>query len=106
MNTRTTCSVIDLTPLGGRVYVGRPNGEAARRHFKIELLEESGSFPIEVIFPDSARTITSSFFLGMFGNSVRVAGTQEAFLNRFKFKANSRIENEIKVAIQEALSSR
>jgi hypothetical protein len=97
--------MVDLTPLGGRVYVGRPNGSKARAHFKLESHEDNGDYPIKILFPENAQTITSSFFLGMFGSSVRKAGSKEEFLKRFEFLASMRIKNEIDDGINDALIS-
>ncbi|AMG03197.1 MULTISPECIES: hypothetical protein [Vibrio] len=96
---------IDLRSISGRVYVGRPRGKSARNYFKIEEYEREGAFPVTVIFPSNARTLASSFFLGMFGESVRKAGSREEFLKRFKFEASKQILNEIEVGISEALSA-
>ena len=96
-------TVLDLTKLGGRVYVGRPNGRMARDYFKVENIEKENQFPVSVIFPDDARTLTSSFFLGMFGKSVRTAGTRDEFYSRYKFNANKQILEEIELGITEAL---
>ncbi len=95
--------VFDLTKLGGRVYVGRPNGKLARKHFKVEMHEKSNHFPISVKFPNDARTLTSSFFLGMFGASVRAAGSREEFFCRYNFDATDQIIEEVELGITEAL---
>lgn len=100
-----TCKRIDFNIVAGRVYVGRQNGQAARTYFKVAEYDKDIDCSIEVIFPDNARTLASSFFLGMFGDSVREAGCKEAFLKRFKFKANEQIMKEIEVGISEALSA-
>ncbi|OCH59068.1 MULTISPECIES: hypothetical protein [Vibrio] len=96
---------VDLCSIAGRVYVGRPRGKSARNYFKIEEYEREKSFPITVIFPSNAKTLASSFFLGMFGESVRQAGSREEFLKRFKFEASKQILSEIDVGISEALSA-
>ncbi|WP_425666283.1 hypothetical protein ACPUEJ_01475 [Vibrio tubiashii] len=96
---------IDLSNIAGRVYVGRPNGIAARKHFRLDELESENRYPITITFPDNAKTLASSFFLGMLGESVRAAGSREAFLHRYKFNANSQIRKEIEVGITEALTA-
>ena len=98
--------VIDLTTLGGRVYVGRPNGKQARKYFNLDNIETDNTYPVEILFPEDARTLTSSFFLGMFGDSVRKAGSKDAFLTRFNFKANERILKEVYKGIADALIAR
>lgn len=94
---------LDLKPIGGRVYIGRKNGELARKHFKIDEIDRENSFPVKVIFPADAKTLTSSFFLGMFGLSVRTAGSKEKFLARYVFDTPAQIELEILESINEAL---
>ena len=96
---------IDLSIMAGRVYVGRKNGHTARKYFELDLHEQSNSYPIEVIFPSNAKTLASSFFLGMFGQSVRNAGNKNLFFERYKFTANQQIMKEIEVGISEALSA-
>lgn len=96
---------IDLAVMAGRVYVGRPNGIAARAHFRLHELESEEKFPITISFPSNAKTLASSFFLGMFGESVRAAGSREKFLTRYKFNANKQILREIEVGITEALTA-
>lgn len=97
--------VIDFHKFGGRVYVGRPGGEEARRIFKIAEYDNEPNIQIDVIFPENARTLTSSFFLGMFGDSVLKAGSRDRFLARFIFKANKQITAEIEAGISEALTA-
>ena len=96
---------IDLAVMAGRVYVGRPNGIAARAHFRLDKLESEDSYPITISFPENAKTLASSFFLGMLGESVRAAGSREKFLIRYKFNANKQIMREIEVGITEALTA-
>jgi len=97
--------MINLNKLGGRVYVGRPNGELARKFFHVEEFENGDQFPITVEFPKDAKTLTSSFFLGLFGDSVRKAGSRKGFLETFAFTANEDIMEEIDEGIIEALSA-
>lgn len=96
-------TVIDLSQLGGRVYVGRQNGNLARKHFRIDELENENNYPITVIFPGDAKTMTSSFFLGMFGKSVLKSKSMNNFLGKFKFQTNNEILQEINDSINEAL---
>ncbi|WP_345875370.1 hypothetical protein [Shewanella algae] len=98
--------VINFNKLAGKVYIGRPDGALARKYFKLDEVDREHSYPVKVIFPADAKTITSSFFLGMFGKSVLSAGTKEQFMKNFVFDANPRILNEVEIGIFEALSSR
>jgi hypothetical protein len=97
--------VIDFDRVGGRVYIGRPNGEMAREHFDVHQYDVDSDAVVEVRIPDNARTMSSSFFLGMFGESVTLAGSKDRFEQRFVFKASEHINNQINDAINRALVS-
>jgi len=70
----------------GPVYTGRDRGEALRKNLNIEQLDASAE-PIHVLIPSSTYTVSSSFFLGMFGPSVRKCGSIEKFNAKFHFSA-------------------
>ncbi|KAF7777023.1 hypothetical protein PMAN_a2229 [Pseudoalteromonas marina] len=95
-------SVINFNELPGRIYAGRPNGRQARNLFKLETLDKDGE-SVEVRFPTNAKSISSSFFLGMFGDSIRYAGTREKFYSLYRFNANEQIKKQIDKAIERAL---
>ncbi|WP_218353135.1 hypothetical protein [Alteromonas lipotrueiana] len=97
---------IDFTRIGVRAYVGRPNGEKARVHFNIEDFDlVKSECSVDVIFPDTTRTISSSFFLGMFGKSILNAGDKAEFYKRYNFKAKEHILNQIDKSVDRALAS-
>lgn len=102
---RADKAVIDFENVGGRVYIGRPNGEKAREHFEIHQYDMDSGTTVEVRIPDNARTMSSSFFLGMFGESITIAGSKDKFTQRFYFKASEHIKNQIDDAINRALVS-
>nr|WP_229650413.1 hypothetical protein [Vibrio splendidus]MCC4883073.1 hypothetical protein [Vibrio splendidus] len=95
---------IDLSISCGRVYAGFYNGLAARTHFQLNRLEHEGHSPIVIRFPDDARTMASSFFTGMFGDSVKACGSKEEFLSLYSFIANRQILSEVGIGIDEALA--
>jgi hypothetical protein len=97
--------IVDFTSIGVRAYVGRPNGEKAREYFHIDEFDKSSGEFIEVKFPDTTKTISSSFFLGMFGKSIISSGGKEAFNKRFKFFAKEHIINQIDKSVDRALVS-
>lgn len=70
----------------GPVYTGRDRGEALRENLKIEQLDSSAD-RVQVVIPSSTYTVSSSFFLGMFGPSVRKCGSIEKFNAKFHFSA-------------------
>jgi hypothetical protein len=81
---------IDLANFGGPVYTGRPRGVAARKKLKLDGVPKAGEV-VEVTIPDSTYTMTSSYFLGLFGPSVRLCGSKGAFLTMFNFSGPDRV---------------
>ncbi len=94
--------IIDFSSLSGRAYAGRPNGEAARDYFKINELCKSDGV-VSVIFPENTRTLTSSYFLGCFGDCIMLAGSKEKFEKVFALKYPSKLEKVINKGIKSAL---
>lgn len=96
---------IDFGKLAGRVYIGRSNGTQARRHFKVANIDNDENCVVTINFPENAKTISSSFFLAMFGESIEKAGSKESFEKRFKFNAKDHIKSQINQAIDRAIVS-
>lgn len=97
--------VINFKDLGGPVYIGRARGEIVREKLKLDKYD-SGDICVEVIIPDETYAINSSFFLGMFGNSIRKAGTREAFLAKYIFRCNDIFQDVIESCIARALQEK
>lgn len=95
--------VIDFANLGGPVYIGREKGEAARKKLHLEILDSDKEMSAIVTIPATTYSINSSFFLGLFGPSIRAAGTREAFLNKFTFKCSTEEMKSVESGIQRAL---
>jgi hypothetical protein len=68
---------------GNRVLAGRESGESARREAKLEELDATNREIIVSVPPDFIA-VSSSFFRGMFGDSIRRLGEIE-FRKRYKF---------------------
>lgn len=77
---------IDLSSVSGPVYSGRVRGEALREKYALDAKEDVVD-AINVIIPDNAYTISSSFFLGLFGPSIQKCGSVDSFERKFHFKA-------------------
>jgi hypothetical protein len=96
--------VIDLEALRGgdrvRVLAGRDAGREARRLAKIEALESAAApgDTIEVRIPQRIISVTSSFFLGLFAESIRRLGV-EGFRARYRFTGKP-IEQVVEDAIR------
>ena len=77
--------VVDFKKLGGPVYSGRSKGALARKEFKLDEVDKAQAKVI-VRIPESTYSVTSSFYLALFGKSILQAGSREAFLNRYDFQ--------------------
>ena len=75
---------IDFSKLGGPVFTGRDRGEDTRRQLKLDSV--SGDDDVQVVIPETVYTVTSSYFLGLLGKSIRDMGL-EGFQRVFKFRA-------------------
>lgn len=96
---------VDLSKFNGPVYAGRARGESARQALKLDAADE-GNQVVEVTIPDTTYTVTSSFFLGLFGPSVIKAGSREAFIKKFHIKSPSFLMDDFDEYISYALETR
>lgn len=78
--------VVDLNEVAGPVYSGRDRGEAVRQKFRLDEADAAGD-TVRVVVPKTVFTVSSSFFLGMLGPSVRRCGSLDEFERKFKFDA-------------------
>ena len=74
----TTANLIDFGRIEGPVYTGRDRGASLRRDLDVDAMDSTNA-PVEVRIPKSTYTISSSFFLGLFGPSVVRAGINFRF---------------------------
>jgi hypothetical protein len=65
------------------VLAGRERAEMIRASLELDKLDREGGVA-RVLVPDSIISVNSSFFLGLFGNSVRTLGESE-FRRRYVF---------------------
>jgi hypothetical protein len=98
--------VIDLnayrTP-GVRVFAGRDRGKEVRAAAGLNELDRSDEL-VEIRVPEDIFSVNSSFFLGMFGDSIRALGDSE-FRRRFRF-VGGKLDELIEDGIREALHSK
>jgi hypothetical protein len=78
-------SLINFKDIEGPVYTGRDRGERLRKTLKIDELDNTQE-SIEVVIPANTYSISSSFFLGLFGPSVIKSGSKEEFFKHYNFK--------------------
>ncbi len=95
-------AVIDLARFRSpevRVFAGRERGEAVRQEARLDDLDSSGEM-VEVKIPEDVFSVNSSFFLAMFGPSIRTLGAQE-FRRRYQFSGRD-VTRVMEAAINEA----
>ena len=73
---------IEFAKLGMPVFTGRDRGENARKALKLDDVTVADS--VDVVIPEDVYTVTSSYFLGLFGPSIRSLGL-EKFQEVFHF---------------------
>jgi hypothetical protein len=89
-------------PPDSRFLSGRPSGEKARRHFKLDSLDKSDDKAV-VTVPDDLYALNLSFFLGMFGPSVRKYGPEE-FRKKYIFTGRSIHQKTVEEGISRAVA--
>ncbi len=94
--------IINFEQLGGPVYAGRPKGEKAREQFELDKEDGAGGV-VRVVIPDDAFSLNSSFFLGLFGPSVRALGGREGFTKKYAFEAPEFIMESVYSGIDRAM---
>jgi hypothetical protein len=95
--------IIDFGILGGPVFTGRARGREARLLLRLDELDRSAT-EIAVIVPDQTYSISSSFFLGLFEESIVAAGSKEAFEAKYFISAKPALRASIQSCIFRALA--
>lgn len=96
---------IDFATIEGPVYTGRDRGERLRDNLKLDQLDVTADV-VNVRIPETTYTISSSFFLGLFGPSVIKAGSKEAFYRRYHFESPSFLSEVMDSYVSRALQTR
>ena len=93
---------IDLNRMGGPLFSGREKGRLNREKYHLDDIDASEKF-VEVIIPDNTYSITSSFFMGLFGKSIRDIGDRNEFFQKYRFKMPDKFRNKVEIYIDRAL---
>jgi len=93
---------IDIGKYGGPVYIGREKGKAIRDKFGLDSVDSSET-RVCVLIPDNTYSINSSYFLSLFGPSIRAAGSRDAFLDKYEFRGPPSVWETIDSCISRAL---
>lgn len=86
---------------GSVVFSGRPRGIDIRKTLDLDAVDRSEE-QVEVIIPPEVVSVNSSFFLGLFGKSVR-ALQRGGFMEKYKFSGSAAAMENIERGIDEAL---
>lgn len=90
---------------GVRNLSGHERGVAARDFFDLDELDTAED-EIVIVVPPSIDAIASSFFQGMFANSVREFESDEEFLEHYRFKASPSVFRQIEQGIRRIRTKR
>ena len=91
------------TSKGAKVFSGRERGKYWRKHFKLDELDHNDSL-VEVSIPEDILSINLSFFLSLFGESVRYLGAEE-FRQKYHFVCDPSLLPMIDQGIEQALKT-
>ena len=97
--------MIDFSKIEGPVYTGRDRGEKLRVELKLDEMDR-GHDKVSVHIPASTYTVSSSFFLGLFGPSILKFGTKEDFYNHYEFDLPDYLRNITESYVIRALQTR
>jgi hypothetical protein len=98
-------TVIDLnearSSAEAKVFSGRMRGRHWRKQFRLDRLDrETGSVVVKI--PADVFSVNMSFFLGLFGESVRTLGV-EAFFSKYEFECDPVLIPSIRQGAERAL---
>lgn len=96
---------IDLKKLQGKFLSGRERGRDLRIAENIDNYDLTNK-SVEVIFPDNVETISSSFFLGMFGRSILKYAEKDKFKSVYTFKGQAKALRNFDTYIDFALQNK
>ena len=85
------------------VLSGRDLGNQIRKYFKLSECDND-TFQYEIVFPKNIISISTSFFLAVFGESVRKCSSKEKFEEKYVFNVNSNLKKNINDGIVDALN--
>jgi len=100
METVTRVDLEGHRSKGARVFAGRVRGQRVREASKLRE-HDKGDAIVEIVIPRDVISINASFFLGMFGDSIREL-KEEGFRRKYRFVGKN-VDRVVEDAIAEAL---
>ena len=101
MPTQSIDLSVARTSENAKVFAGRKRGKFWRDRFKLDQLDQQES-PVDVLVPGDVISLNISFFLNLFGESVRRLG-REKFLEHYIFHCDAELRPHIDNGIEQAL---
>lgn len=95
-------NLADYNPKDGRVFTGRAHGEQLRTRLNLDQDDQTDGLNVTVIVPANTLSLNSSFFLGLFGPSVRTLG-KDGFYTRYTFEGPDRVRRNVETGVRRAL---
>lgn len=89
------------TSPAAKVFAGRERGKYWRTQFRIDELDSEPG-PVRVIVPEDILSLNISFFLNLFGDSIRKFG-REGFREHYRFENDPVLTPVIDQGIEQAL---
>jgi hypothetical protein len=91
------------TSKDAKVFAGRERGKHWRSAFQLDDLDQTRD-AVDVVIPDDIIAVNISFFLSMFGKSVRTLG-KEGFRQHYKFHCSEDLIPLIDLGIEQAVKT-
>ncbi len=91
------------TSKDAKVFAGRERGKHWREQFRLDELDQKDDV-VQVVIPEDIIAINISFFLSMFGKSVRTLG-KERFRAHYQFKCDPDLLPLIDLGIEQAVKT-
>lgn len=85
------------------IVSGRQLGIDQRNKLKLDQIDKDQK-KYNIIIPKNIISLNPSFFLGLFGESIRKLGNQENFLSKYNFSAGESIMMSVYDGIRDALN--
>ena len=101
MNNMRTINLGDFKRKEIKILSGRQNGEIIRKKVKLDDEDRTKGI-IKIIVPQDVFSLNSSYFLGLFGDSVRKLG-EIGFKEKYQFECADAIKINIANGIKYAL---
>lgn len=81
---RQKIEILKYRGQGSTVFTGRPEGKMARTDLQLDAKDDD-STEYTILIPKNTTSFNSSFFLGLFFDSIKKMGSIEKFYEKYSF---------------------